>query len=315
MRKHGDQCSVVLVADLMREASLRACQQRAPKRTTLPGEEPVTRPDMIDRDFTAEAPGTRLVGDITCLKTNEGWLYMAKVIELATRMVTGWQLVTHMPISLVTDALTMALTHGHVKPGAIFQATAAPSLGSRGRRVRRRARHHHRRGKDRGVLGLPPESFFAALKNEMYLPPVVRHPVPRPVHCRRVHQGLLQPSPLAFRPPGYRTPFEALTDYQTAPSLHDQQPEELPKFLIQTTSGKGVSPGHTWPRRASLYCQRLGPACGASRRPAQLTGEGAAASCKPLGRRAGTSHPPDSPVRRPRRPHRPFTPTCVAGSR
>lgn len=71
---------------------MRACQPRAYKRTTLAGPEPVRSPDRIERDFQAPAPGQRLVGDITYLKTDRGWLYLATVIDLATRMVVGWQL-------------------------------------------------------------------------------------------------------------------------------------------------------------------------------------------------------------------------------
>ena len=63
-----------------------------------------------------------MVGDITYLRTGEGWLYLATVIDLATRMVTGWQLAEHMRTSLVTDALQMAITHGHAAPGAIFHS-------------------------------------------------------------------------------------------------------------------------------------------------------------------------------------------------
>jgi transposase InsO family protein len=122
LNRGGHPCSVGLVADLMRELGLRACQPRAYKRTTVPGEQAVTRPDLIGRDFTAETPATRLVGDITYLRTGEGWLYLATVIDLATRMVTGWQLGTHMRTSLVTDALAMAITHGHVQPGAVFHS-------------------------------------------------------------------------------------------------------------------------------------------------------------------------------------------------
>ena len=68
LNREGHRCSVGLVADLMRELGLRACQPRAYKRTTLPGEQPVASPDLIGRDFTAAAPGTRLVGDITYLR-------------------------------------------------------------------------------------------------------------------------------------------------------------------------------------------------------------------------------------------------------
>jgi putative transposase len=78
LNRDGHPCSVGLVAGLMRELGLRACQPRAYKRTTVPGEQPVTSPDLIGRDFTATAPGTRLVGDITYLKTGEGWLYLAR---------------------------------------------------------------------------------------------------------------------------------------------------------------------------------------------------------------------------------------------
>ena len=74
----GHECSVGLVADLMRELGLRAVQPQAYKRTTVPGEAPVESPDLIGRDLdpTRSAAGERLVGDITCLKTGEGWLYL-----------------------------------------------------------------------------------------------------------------------------------------------------------------------------------------------------------------------------------------------
>ncbi|HEV2374692.1 MAG TPA: IS3 family transposase [Streptosporangiaceae bacterium] len=85
LNREGHPCSVGLAADLMREAGLRACQPRAYKRTTVPCEQPVTSPDLIERDFTAQAPGRRLVGDITYLRTGEGWLYLGptfiKVME------------------------------------------------------------------------------------------------------------------------------------------------------------------------------------------------------------------------------------------
>ena len=91
LNREGHECSVGLVADLMRELGLRAVQPRAYKRTTVPGEQAAPCPDLIGRDFTADAPGQRVVGDITYLKTGQGWLYLATVIDLATRMVVGWQ--------------------------------------------------------------------------------------------------------------------------------------------------------------------------------------------------------------------------------
>jgi putative transposase len=217
LNRGGIECSVGLVADLMRELGLKAVQPRAYKRTTLPGEQPVMSPDLIARDFTAGTPGERLVGDITYLRTGEGWLYLATVIDLATRMVIGWQLADHMRTSLITDALAMAIAHGHVNPEAIFhsdrgcQYTSAEfALFCKQNRVRTSV----------GRTGVcwdnaAAESFFASLKNEMYY----RYRFPTRARARfavaeyievfynriRLHSTL-----------GYRTPFEALTAHQIA---------------------------------------------------------------------------------------------------
>jgi transposase InsO family protein len=83
----------------------RASTARPPCRA---GGQPVSTPDLIARDFTAAVPGTRLVGDNTYLRTEEARLYLATVIDLATRSVVGWQTAEHMRTQLVLDALAMA---------------------------------------------------------------------------------------------------------------------------------------------------------------------------------------------------------------
>ena len=201
LNRDGHPCSVGLVAELMREQGLRACQPRAYKRTTVPGEEPVTSPDLISRDFTADAPGQRLVGAITYLKTGEGWLYLATVIDLATRMVTGWQLADHMRTSLVTDALAMAITSGHVQPGAIFHSDRGTQYTSaefarfcQARNIRTSVadRHLLRQRRRRELLRRPEERDV--------LPAVLPRPGPGQVRRRRLHRGLLQPQTPALRP-------------------------------------------------------------------------------------------------------------------
>jgi putative transposase len=123
LNREGHDCSVGLVADLMHELGLAAVQPRAYKRTTARGEDPVDSPNLIGRNFTTDCtPGQRLVGDITYLRTGEGWLYLATVLDLATRMVIGWQMAPHMRTTLIIDALEMARDSGHVQPGAIFHS-------------------------------------------------------------------------------------------------------------------------------------------------------------------------------------------------
>jgi putative transposase len=219
LNRDGIECSVGLVADVMRELGLRAVQPRAYKRTTVPGEEPVESPDLIGRDFdpASATPGARLVGDITYLKTGEGWLYLATVIDLATRMVIGWQLATHMRTSLVTEALQMAVDAGLVERTAIFHSDRGTQYTSA--EFARWCKNKHLRTSV-GRTGVcwdnaAAESFFATLKNEMYY----RHAWPTRARARfavaeyievfynrkRLHSTL-----------GYRTPHEALTDHRQA---------------------------------------------------------------------------------------------------
>ena len=76
------------------------------------------------------------------------------MIDLATRMVIGWQLAAHMRTSLVTDALAMAITHGHVQPGAVFHSDrGAQYTSAEFARFCQAQRHPDQRRADRGVLG------------------------------------------------------------------------------------------------------------------------------------------------------------------
>ena len=118
----GEHVSARLVAKLMAQRQLKACQPRPWRRTTLPAGSLASRPDLIGRDFTAATPGTKLVGDVSYIRTWTGWLYLATVIDLATRKVIGWSMNTHMRTSLIVDALNMAAGTGTLKPGCIFHS-------------------------------------------------------------------------------------------------------------------------------------------------------------------------------------------------
>jgi putative transposase len=228
LNREGHECSVGLVADLMRELGLAAVQPRAYKRTTVPGEHPVESPDLIERDFDAgpgstaaggagHRPGDRLVGDITYLRTGEGWLYLATVIDLATRMVVGWQMTIHMRTSLITDALQMAIDAGHVRRHAIFHSDRGTQYTSAEFALFCKNNHVRTSLGRTGVCwdNAAAESFFASLKNEMYhrqsfaTRARARFAVADYIEVfynrQRLHSTL-----------GYRTPHEALTDYRPA---------------------------------------------------------------------------------------------------
>ncbi|MEW6892168.1 IS3 family transposase [Trueperella pyogenes] len=124
LQRRGYRVSVKLVGRVMRENGLEAIQPRAWKRTTIcdANAECVVL-DLVGQDFNPEhyEPGEVLVGDITYLKTPQGWLYLATVIDLATRKVVGWHIADHMRTSLITTALDMARGNG-AQPGCVFHS-------------------------------------------------------------------------------------------------------------------------------------------------------------------------------------------------
>jgi len=174
----GVDVSAPTVGTIMREKGLRAVRTRAWKKTTEQDPQAKTahiRNHVLDehgkRDFTSTVPGTRLCGDITYLRTGEGWLYLATVIDLCTGMVIGWSMAAHMRASLCTDALVMARDHGRIDPdGAIFHSDRGAQYTSSafqkwcaGNRVTQ----------SMGEVGVcwdnaVAENFFSHLKTEMY---------------------------------------------------------------------------------------------------------------------------------------------------
>jgi putative transposase len=97
------------VANSLRRQGLRAKAAKKFKATTNSHHNLPVAPNLLDQDFTATAPNQKYVGDITYLWTDEGWLYLATVIDLYSRLVVGWAMSERMTAKLVCDALKMAL--------------------------------------------------------------------------------------------------------------------------------------------------------------------------------------------------------------
>jgi transposase InsO family protein len=112
------------VARLMRAGGLQGKAAKRWKRTTIADPAAAARADLIRRDFTADAAGInrRWCGDITYIPTAEGWLYLATVIDIASRRVAGYATADHLRTELVAAALTNALAARDPAPGVIFHA-------------------------------------------------------------------------------------------------------------------------------------------------------------------------------------------------
>jgi transposase InsO family protein len=105
------------VARVMRQNGLVGKLRGSKKRTTIPDEAAAERArDLLQRDFTATRPNEKWVADITYVRTWQGFVYVAFILDCYSRMIVGWQLQTHMRAELVLDALEMA--NGLRRPGA-----------------------------------------------------------------------------------------------------------------------------------------------------------------------------------------------------
>lgn len=212
LARWGVPCGPELVRSIMRELGLHPCQPR-PWRAGLTEQDGREHhiPDLVGQDFTAAAPGQKLVGDITYIPTWQGWLYLATVIDCHTRMVIGYAMGEDYKTPLIQAALCHAARNVTLDVGAIFHSDRGSNYTS------------YEFASTINELGLSQsvgrtgicydnamaESFFAALKNER----VHRTVYPTRAHARadiaryiefwynpnRLHSGL-----------GYKTPQETL---------------------------------------------------------------------------------------------------------
>jgi putative transposase len=122
LARWGVHAGLELVRALMRELGLVACQPRPwrPSTTRQGAAGPV--PDLVNRDFSAAVPGEKMVGDITYIPTWEGWVYLASVIDCATRKCVGWAMGDNYKTPLIISAIEMAARNLSLPPGAVFHS-------------------------------------------------------------------------------------------------------------------------------------------------------------------------------------------------
>jgi len=122
LKDQGLSCSENRVARRMNQLGLRAIQSTKFKRTTDSNHTKPVAADLLEQDFTASAANQKWVSDITYVWTDEGWLYLAVVMDLYSRAIVGWSMDKRMTQQLVSDALRMALFQRGFPRGTILHS-------------------------------------------------------------------------------------------------------------------------------------------------------------------------------------------------
>jgi putative transposase len=168
LKAQGIACGRQRVARLMRRAGIVVRRRRAYKVTTNSNHAHPLAPNVLNRDFTAMRPNEKWLTDITYIPTREGWLYLAVVLDVFSRMIVGWALGQTLDQSLVLSALRMALVHRCPPLGLLHHSDRGSQYA---------ARAYQRVLKAHGVTvsmsgtgncydNAMMESFFATLKAE-----------------------------------------------------------------------------------------------------------------------------------------------------
>jgi len=173
-----------LVRSVMRELGLEPCQPK-PWRFSLTEGDGLEHdvPDLVNRDFTASAPGEKMVGDITYISTWQGWVYLATVIDCYTKAVVGWAVGDDYKTPLIERAIEMAARNQVLAGSAIFHTDRGSNyMSAQFAGTLRKLGIRHSVGRT-GICydNAMAESFNAALKNEL----VHRTSYPTREHARR----------------------------------------------------------------------------------------------------------------------------------
>ena len=171
LRQDGEVVSRKTVAGVMRKLGLQGICPRRWRTTTITDTHDAYPADAVKRRWDTGATDAVWVGDITYLRTWEGWLYLATVIDACSRRVIGWVIADHMRADLVEDALRMAITLRGELPGpVIFHTDRGTQYASK-----QMAEYAPKNGiiRSMGNTGVcwdnaMAESFFATLKTEYY---------------------------------------------------------------------------------------------------------------------------------------------------
>jgi transposase InsO family protein len=123
LKAQGESVCENTVADIMKQRQIRAKSKRkfVPSTTNSKHRQPITD-NLLDRQFEALLPNQKWAVDITYIPTDEGWMYLAGVIDLCSRKIVGWSMADHMRVDLVSDALKMAIARRNPGEGLLHHS-------------------------------------------------------------------------------------------------------------------------------------------------------------------------------------------------
>ncbi|MBY0499046.1 MAG: IS3 family transposase [Nitrosomonas sp.] len=157
------------IGRLMREADLVCKTKQKFKATTNSKHDLPIAPNQLDRQFNVHQPNQVYVGDITYIHTQEGWLYLAVVIDLYSRQVVGWSMADHMRTKLVNDALLMAIWQRKPAKGLLWHSDRGSQYASDSHRalLKQHGIRQSMSRKGNSWDNAVSESFFHTLKTEL----------------------------------------------------------------------------------------------------------------------------------------------------
>lgn len=169
LQRQGVPVGRRVVTRLMQEQGIRGVTRRRRRNLTKPDKGAAAVPDLIRRDFTAPMPGLKLIGDISCFRTAEGWLYLATAVDLCSKEVLGYAIAPHMRAGLAVEAIAAAHRTGLVAGNAIMHPDRGSQYHSKEyKNVLRRLEIRQSTSRTGSCLdGAAAESFFATIKAEI----------------------------------------------------------------------------------------------------------------------------------------------------
>ncbi|QKT04941.1 IS3 family transposase [Ectothiorhodospiraceae bacterium 2226] len=217
LRREGVPCGKHRVARLRKRDGIEANRKRRFRVIIEHHQTPLAAPDRLERRFLASAPNRAWVGDITFIRTREGWLNLAVLLDLYSRKVVGWAMGTRPDKDLALAALNMALAHRAPPPGLIHHTDRGATYSAAMYRDRLQAAGAlpSMSGRKSAYDNAVAESFFSSLKNELvhhrdfptrdYAKAAIFDYIEVYYNRQRLHQTL-----------GYRTPEEVDGEWRNA---------------------------------------------------------------------------------------------------